>query len=118
MPHGSSYLLRTIVVLLTPFLLAAGLALFWVVVDLIDGCLHEPEDVVTGDEEDEEQREAEGGAQSAGGIGTQLASQSGQRQGKLANDKISRKRMTLNPLAMVQQGNESVLEERSVPSVN
>ena len=43
MPHGSAYFLRTMIVLLSPLVIAIGLTLFWLLVDAIDGCLYESE---------------------------------------------------------------------------
>lgn len=54
MPHGSTYFLRTLVVLMSPFVLAAGLSLFWIVVDAVDGCLYEHVDDENEERENEE----------------------------------------------------------------
>jgi len=45
MPLDSTYFLRTLLVQLSPFFLLAALLLFWIIVDTVDGCIHEPEHV-------------------------------------------------------------------------
>ena len=51
MPHGSTYFVRTFVILLSPVVLILGLTLFWVAVDMIDGCLYESQQEEGGGDE-------------------------------------------------------------------